>query len=144
MRAPAPGDRFPRGPAMRLVFSLGFALLLSGAGRADPAPGKLVAETWEAAYFEGARAGHAHTTVREVGTGAAKVLRTTRNLYLQRRRYRRVVSFGPDAPGAGCPGRKAVAVSFSQFLDGGRKLTLTGQVVDGKLVLRTSAEPATR
>src|SRR5262245_5390372 len=129
---------------MRLVFCLGLVLLLGGPGRADPAPGKLVAETWEAAYFEGARAGYAHTIVREVGKGDAKLLRTTRNLYLKVKRYDSVVSIRLEGTTDEKPDGKAVAFSFTQFLDGGKKLTLTGQVEDGKLVLRSSADPASR
>jgi hypothetical protein len=124
---------------MRPALCLGLALLC-GPGRADT-PGKLVLETWDAAYVEGARAGHVHTTVHEVGKGAGKRFRTTRNLHLKIKRYQSVVPLRLEVTSDENADGKAFAFSFTQFLEGGKKFTQTGRVENGKLVLSVPGQP---
>src|SRR5262245_60948353 len=107
-RPPLPSRR----TLMRPALCLGL-LLLAGTGRADTA--KLVSETWEAAYYEGARAGHVHTAVHEVGKGATKRFRTTRNLHLKVKRYEAVVALRVEVGDEETADGKAVAFHFTQF-----------------------------
>ena len=78
--------------------SLCCALLLLAAAPARAQSTKLVEETWHAAYFEGARAGHVHTTVEQLGSGDDRLLRTTRAMHLSVRRYGKVAG-GTEIPG---------------------------------------------
>jgi hypothetical protein len=109
-----------------------------GAGQASAPAGPLVSETWHVAYFEGARAGHLHTTVREVG-GRDKRFLTTRALHLTIKRYKEVVPIRVETTSEEKPDGRAVAVSFTQLLDRGRRLSQVGRVEGGRLVVRTSA-----
>jgi hypothetical protein len=124
---------------MRPALCLGLVCLLAGPGRADTP--KLVLETWEAAYYEGARAGHVHTTVHEVGTGAAKRFRTTRNLHLKVKRYQAVIPLRVEVGDEETAAGKAVAFWFTQFLEGDKKLRMESHVENGKLVLSAPGQP---
>src|SRR5947208_206195 len=57
---------------------------------AVPAGGRIVQETWEAAYLEGVKAGYVHYTVREQGQGDKKLGRATQELNLSVRRFGQV------------------------------------------------------
>src|SRR5207247_519834 len=69
----------------RTLWYLSLVLVFSTA-HADQ-PGKVVHETWDAAFLEGKRAGFYHTTVREIDRNGQKLLQTTLDLDLQVRRY---------------------------------------------------------
>ena len=73
---------------LRIGISLLTGLILAVPALAQQQPaGKLVSETWDAAYLEGARAGYVHTTTREFMVGGDKVLRTVQELKLSVRRF---------------------------------------------------------
>jgi hypothetical protein len=104
-----------------------------------PAP-KLIKETWDAAYLEGARAGYFHARVEEVERDGKKLIRTSLAMNLKLKRYKEVVALrmetGCDETAEG----KVVGVSMTQFLDKG-KLTLAGEVRDGKLLVKSPNDP---
>jgi hypothetical protein len=111
----------------------------SAHGQADAPARKLVLETWQAAYFEGARAGHVHTTVHELRRDGARRFLTTRTLRLSIKRYKEVVPVHLEMTTEEKPDGKAVAVSFTQVLGKDRRLTQAGRVEGGKLVVRSNA-----
>jgi hypothetical protein len=73
---------------LRFAASILFGLLMVAPALAQEQPDrKLISETWDAAYLEGARAGYVHTTTREFGSGKGIVLRTVQELKLSVRRF---------------------------------------------------------
>src|SRR5438093_10439973 len=70
-----------RGVARWLALALFLGLPLPVARAGEPA-GKVVEETWDAAYLESGKAGFFHTTVREIERDGVKILRTTQLLDL--------------------------------------------------------------
>jgi transglutaminase-like putative cysteine protease len=115
-------------------------LLASLPVRAEAPAGKVVDETWEAAYLEGAKMGYQHTLIEEVERDGRKVYRTTKTMLLTLKRYNSVVTqrlvSGTEETADG----KVVALSFTQSLDRGQ-FTQTGKVEDGRLVIRTPSDP---
>ncbi len=80
------------------TFALLFALFVSaGARAADKAQSKVVLDLWDAAYLQGARAGHVHTIVQEFERNGAKLLRATAELRLTVKRSGEIVPLGMDA-----------------------------------------------
>ncbi len=77
---------------MRLLSLLAVFLLASSLPARDE--GKAVKETWDAIYFGAARAGHAHTTIRQVSRDGKPVLVATLATSLRLKRYQEVVSMG--------------------------------------------------
>ncbi len=110
--------------------------------RAEPTPPKLVKETWDAAYLEGAKCGNFHTTVEEIDRDGEKVLRTTVRMVLNIKRYKEVVALRMDTSTDETPAGKVVAVSLTQYLDKGKKLVQTGTVEGDKIVLRSPGDAA--
>src|SRR5207245_6366987 len=55
-------------------------------GASEP-KGKVVRETWDAAYLEGGKAGYVHTTTTEIDRDGRTVLHTLTELSLTVRRY---------------------------------------------------------
>jgi hypothetical protein len=122
------------------------ALLLAFAVPAPargPAP-KLVLETWHAAYLDGIRAGHVHTTVHEISRDGAKFFRTAKSFRLRVKRYNTVVPSRFEVTSEEQADGKARALSVTFFSDKGGKLTTTGTVEGGELVVRSPREPAGR
>src|ERR1022692_4434290 len=121
----------------RLFPWIGVVLLVVSPLRAEPTP-KPVKETWDAVYIEGGKAGYFHTTVREIERDGKKLLACTQAMQLGVKRDGKVVTMrietGTDETADG----KVVGVSLTQFAGAG-KLTQTGRVDDGQLLLRTSA-----
>src|SRR5438067_1754256 len=86
-----------RGVAMKqhLPWSL-LVLVFAGSAQAREAPpaqpaGKLIKETWDAAYLEGARTGYFHTTVREIERDGQKLYVSTLEMSLTIKRFNDVV-----------------------------------------------------
>jgi hypothetical protein len=104
-----------------------------------PAP-KLIKETWDAAYLEGARVGYFQARVEEVERDGKKLTHTSLAMNLRIKRYNEVVTLrmetGCDETAEG----KVVGVWMTQYLDKG-KLTQTGEVRNGKLVVRAPNDP---
>ncbi|HVS34203.1 MAG TPA: transglutaminase-like domain-containing protein [Gemmataceae bacterium] len=104
--------------------------------RAEP-PAPSAQETWDAVYIEGAKAGYFHTTVREVERDGKKLLSCTQDMQLGVKREGNVVTVRVETGDEETADGKVVGVSLTQFA-GKDKLTQTGRVEDGQLVVRTS------
>src|SRR5260370_35543693 len=105
--------------------------------RAAPPTPKLVQETWDAAYIEGAKCGYVHTSVHEINQDGQKILRINKSMHLQIKRYKNVVSLRMDVCNDETPEGKVVGVSLTQYTDTG-VLLLTGTVEGDSVVLRSS------
>jgi hypothetical protein len=119
----------------RFSLCLGVLLLAFPSAHAQSAKPVLSEETWHAAYFEGVRAGYVHTTVHKVVRDEQKLLRTTRNLHLSVKRYNKVVPLRVEMTSEEKADGKVVSLSFTQFLDKDKQLTLAGSVQGEYLVL---------
>src|SRR4051794_18513075 len=75
---------------MRRLLWCGLLLLAVAPARAE-APPKVVKETWDAAYVEGARCGYYRTTTHELERDGKKLYRTTQEINLLVKRYSEVV-----------------------------------------------------
>jgi hypothetical protein len=125
----------------RLTLSLGLTLVTAAVGGAEPAPpvskASVVKDAWDAAYLEGAKVGYFRTLVREVERDEARVLRATVFMDLAIKRYNAVVPLRMRVGTDETPAGKVVALSLTQFLDGGKQMTQTARVADGKLLVKT-------
>ena len=128
----------------RSFVCIGVVLFVVSTLRADLAPApKPVKETWDAVYIEGAKAGTFHTTTREVERAGKKFLACTQAMRIAIKREGQVVALRIENGTEETPDGKVVGVSMTQFAGAG-KLTQTGRVEDGQLVLRTSASDDVR
>jgi hypothetical protein len=125
-----------RGVARWLALTLFLGLPLPVARAGEPA-GKVVEETWDAAYLESGKAGFFHTTVREIERDGVKILRTTQLLDLTVKRNQtpaRVrMETGTDETADG----KVTGIAMRQFLSNDQTVLLTGAVEGKKLHLKT-------
>ena len=124
----------------RYVPWIGGLLLIVSPLRAEPiaAPAKPVKETWEAVYIENAKAGYFHTTVREVVYDGKKLLADTQAMRLGVKREGKVLTLRVESGDEETPDGKVTAESLTMY-GGAGKVTLTGRVEDGQLVIRSSA-----
>ena len=104
---------------------------------AEPPAPKPTQETWDAVYIEGGKAGYFHTTCREIERDGKKLLSCTQAMQLGVKREGNVVTVRVETGDEETADGKVVGVSLTQFA-GKDKLTATGRVEDGQLVLRTS------
>lgn len=107
----------------------GLFLLAGLVGAAEP-QGKIVHETWDAAYLNGAKAGFVHTTVREFEQDDQKVLRSTLEFDLTLKRFTETVRVRMETGTDETPEGKVTGVSMRQFLGKEQVLVMTG-VVEG-------------
>lgn len=127
---------------MRRKFStvLVFVLLGTPALAAD-SPGKVVVETWEAAYLNGGKAGFVHTVVRAVEKDGQKIFHATSELDLTVKRFndaaRIYMESGTDETEDG----KVTGVSMRQLIAKGQELILTGAVENGQLHVKLQGGP---
>jgi transglutaminase-like putative cysteine protease len=105
---------------------------------APPAP-RLVQETWDAAYIEGAKCGYIHSTVYETSRDGQTILRVTKSMHLQIKRYKNVVALRMDVANDETPEGKVVGVSLTQYTDTG-KFVLTGAIDGDNVILRSSKD----
>lgn len=115
----------------------GLALLpILAPAAADEPRGKLVKETWDAAYLEGAKVGFFRTTVHESERDGQKVLRTAVELNLSIRRNNATVALRMLTGTEETPDGKVTGVFMRQFHDKGQQLVLTGTVTGDQLHVR--------
>jgi transglutaminase-like putative cysteine protease len=105
--------------------------------RAAEPQGKVVAETWEAAYLEGAKVGFSHTTVRELEREGQKFLRATEELDLTINRYKATARLRMEVGDDETPDGKVLAVVMRQFADKDQQVVLTGVVEGNRLHLKS-------
>jgi hypothetical protein len=115
----------------------GVLLLAVTPVRAQPEAPKLVKETWDAAYLEGAKAGYYHTRTEEVERDGRKLVRTTLSMNLRIKRYMEVVPLRLDVSTDETPEGKVVGMALTQHLDKG-KVAQTARVEGGQLVVRAA------
>ena len=110
---------------------LGVVAFVGQAQGQERSQGKVVADLWDAAFLQGGRAGHVHTSVRELQRDGKKVLRTTVELNLTVKRFQSTVQLRMDTGTDETRDGNVVGVFMRQYLGRGKQLTITG-TVDGK------------
>ncbi|HWG43650.1 MAG TPA: transglutaminase family protein [Gemmataceae bacterium] len=116
---------------------LGMAIAIGSAAPLHAAaPGELVEEIWESAHVEGARVGSLHTHVRKWEADDGKRLRATAELDLTFKRHNALIHLRREHGTEETPEGKVVGVFMRQGQDGGRQLTLTGVLEEGRLHVR--------
>jgi hypothetical protein len=114
-----------------------FFLATGSAAAAEPM-GKVVREDWDAAFLDGQKAGHVHTTVRELERDGKKVLRTTMALELTLKRFEDTVKMGVETGTEETPEGKVVGVFMKQSLGKEQTLQLTGTVEGEQLHVKVA------
>jgi hypothetical protein len=89
-------------------------------------------------YIEGAKAGFFHTTVRTIERDGKKLLADTQAMRLGVKREGKVLTLRVESGDEETPDGKVVGVSMTMY-GGESKVTQTGRVEDGRLVIRSSA-----
>jgi hypothetical protein len=119
----------------RFGWWLGIFLLAGPLAAAEP-KGDVVLDAWDAAYLDGAKAGHVHTTVRTIEQDGRKLFRARQELSLTVKRFRDTVSLsmatGTDEDADG----KVVAVYMKQVLGNNQQLVMAGTVEGRRLHVR--------
>jgi hypothetical protein len=118
----------------------GVFLLAAAPAWAQPATPRVVEETWDAAYVEGARTGYVHTTVQELRGDGKKVYRTTLAMHLTVRRYHAVVPLRIETSTDETATGQVLGLSLTHFLDKDRRAVQTARVDGEKLVVRGGDE----
>src|SRR5262249_5049095 len=106
--------------------------------------GKVVNDTWNAAFVEGARSGYLHSTTRQSERDGQKVYSTVLEMNLQVKRYGEVIGMRMETGDDETADGKVLALSLTQFLDKGGKQELKARIKDDKLLLRIGANPLER
>jgi hypothetical protein len=107
------------------------------------APPKIVKETWDAAYLEGAKCGSFRTVTAALERDGQKLFRTTLTMDLRIRRYNAVVPLKIETTDDESADGKVLGLSMTQFADKG-SLTQTGTVEGTELVIGIKGQPDTR
>jgi hypothetical protein len=129
----------------RYLLWCGVALLAVAPARAQEAPAaKVVLDVWDAAYLEGVKAGHRHTTVQQIEYDGGKAYRTTQTMSLSIKRYNAIVNQRLETSTVERPGGAVLALSMTQYLDGGSQVTQAGRVEGDRLVVTTPNDAAGR
>ncbi|HEV3143096.1 MAG TPA: transglutaminase-like domain-containing protein [Gemmataceae bacterium] len=98
--------------------------------------GKIVSETWDAAYLEGARAGSVHTTVREYKVGDDTILRARQELRLSVRRFGDVATMGAAKTTDETPSGLLLGVYFVMQAGKETQLDLRAPVENGNFNIK--------
>lgn len=98
-----------------------------------PSQGKIVYDSWDAAYLQGKRAGYVHTSVEKQTAGAEPTYRTTMKMQLKVKRFNTLIELRMDTGTEETAGGKVTGVFMRQYLGQAKQLDLTGKVV-GKQV----------
>lgn len=123
---------------MRALWAVTFLLAAASVGRAAEPPGKLVRETWDAAFLDGQKAGHYRTTVHEIAGDGSKFLRVRRELRLSVKRGPDLARIHAETGNDETPDGKLLAISHMMTLGTNQQLRISGKVIDG--VLHDSVE----
>jgi hypothetical protein len=131
-------------PPMRryLAWCAVVAFAVAAPARAE-APPKVVKETWDAAYLEGAKCGAFHSVTAALERDGRKLFRTTLTMDLRIRRYNSVVPMRIETADDETPDGKVVGLSMTQFV-GKMSLTQTGVVEGNELVVGVKGQPDAR
>jgi hypothetical protein len=118
---------------------LGLVLLAGPVGAAEPV-GRVVHETWDAAFLDGFKAGYFHVIVREVDRGGQKLLATTMDMDLTVRRFNDAANMRLETGDIETPGGKVLGVSMRQFLAKQQQMVLTGTVEGDQLHVKVQGQ----
>jgi hypothetical protein len=121
-----------------LGWSLAVLVCVLPALRAAEPQGKVVKETWEAAYLEGAKSGYSHTVVRELERDGQTFLRTTMELDLTIQRYKATAHLRVETADDETPDGKVHTVVLRQFQGKDQLVLLTGVVEGRQLHIKTA------
>lgn len=106
-----------------------FALLVPACGSGT----KVVSETWQAAYLEGARIGHTHLLVTQKG----ETLRTVRTIKLTVKRYGSVLPIEIEQTCEETADGKVLTLGLNQSLGKDKQTAMTARVEGKKLYLES-------
>jgi len=110
--------------------------------RAGEPQGKLILDLWEAAYLKGGKAGHVHTTVREVARGADRILRCGMELRLTVKRFSDTIQLQMDNGDEETSAGMVTGVFMRQYLGKDKQLLLTGTVKEKQLFVTADESKA--
>lgn len=112
------------------AWSVGLLIIAGPLTAAEPT-GKVVLETWDAAYLEDAKAGYVHTIVHQFDQDGQKRFRTSTELNLTVKRFNDDISLRMETGCEEDEKGKVIAVSMKQFLGKDQQLIQNG-TVEGK------------
>src|SRR5215831_14324698 len=116
-------------PMRRFFISIVIAGLFVPASLAgEKSTSKVVLDLWDAAYLQGARAGHVHTFVEEFERDGQKLLRATVELRLKIKRFDGILELGMDSGDVTTPEGAVIGVFMRQMLGKTKKLEIGGIV----------------
>ena len=119
---------------MQRAWAAGIIVLLSAVPvLADEPAGKLLSETWDAAFLEGTKAGYIHTSVRELDLDGQTVHRVHRQMELTLKRFRDTVQVSAEVGTIETPAGKVIGLFFNQGLGKTQTMALVGKV-NGKIL----------
>lgn len=104
--------------------------------------GKILVDTYDAAYCRGCKVGYLHTLVREYDRAGKKVLYGSRKLTLQIARFGQPVEQWVEETTLESPDGKVLRTSCRQGLGKNQMLELSGEVTDKGLVVTISGAAA--
>ncbi len=119
---------------MRLLFSCLAAIVYVVGASADEPAGKLVREYWDAAFLNGEKSGHIHTTVVESKRGEQTVLRLSRELQLSVKRFGEIAELRAAVGDDETPDGALLGVFLIQEIARGQQNRVSGKVVDGAML----------
>jgi transglutaminase-like putative cysteine protease len=102
---------------------------------ADP-QGKVVEETWDAAYLQGGKAGFVRTTVRQVQAEDQKLFRTTMELNLTVKRFNQSANLRMETGTDETEDGRVTAVVMRQYLGKEQQLVVRGTVQGDRIRIR--------
>ena len=106
--------------------------------KSDPQKGKILLETWDAAFLKGAKVGYFHTIVREREMNGKTYVYATREHKLALRRFGQLTEQSTEDATLETPTGQVLTTRMELALGPQQKLVLTGKVVDG--LLKTQSE----
>jgi Transglutaminase-like superfamily len=122
------------------LLRVSLCLLVASPVYAWETPAKVVKDAWYAAYVKqkvgGARCGYFHISVLESESDGQKLYTSTLEMSLTIKRADNLVKMRVRTGTTETAAGKITGLNFTQFLDGGKQQTLTGDVKDGQLQLR--------
>jgi len=121
-----------------LLWSGLLLLLVAPVHARDTEPGKLIKETWDAAYIDGAKTGYYHTTIREIERDGQKIYVSTLEMSLTIKRFNDVVKMRMQTGTEETADGKVIGLSMTQFLDKDKRFVMIGRVKGDKLLRRAN------
>jgi hypothetical protein len=118
------------------IVAVSWALVFMPASLAAQEKRKTVAEWWEAAYLQGARAGYVHTVVEEIDQDGIPVRRAAIELRLNVKRFSDVIQLAMDNGTYELPEGKVFGTFMKQMVGKNKSLEIIG-TVDGKRLTLT-------